>query len=244
MAELAVSVDRPFGHVGVRLTEVGPGGESRLITRGLLNLAFRSGFSDPQAVVPGEVMKVRVPMRATSVVVAAGHRLRLAVAGTDFALAWPPPGRLTLTLHPHDSRLVLPLADGTSRQRRVKAAPIRLAPVEVEGSEHLMEVVRLGTTTSLQRTVGSIEHQPGGFDYRSRQVIEVGVEDDDPETVRAASTARVRLERGSWQVSTLGSIAITSQAEHFNVTIDLEAREGEKVVFTRRWEEQISRTWV
>jgi uncharacterized protein len=80
------------------LEDIAPDGRVTYITEGLLRLTNRKESSDglPYAplgvnrsfkradalpVVPGEVMKVRVPLFATSVQIKAGHRLRIALAG-------------------------------------------------------------------------------------------------------------------------------------------------------------------
>ena len=113
--DLWVAADRPVAQVAVRLEAVAPDGTSALLARGLLNLTRRASFAEPSPVVPGEVMAVTVPLTATGARVPAGQRLRVAVAGAAFPIAWPPPEPVRLTVH-HDvdrpSRLRLPTAAG------------------------------------------------------------------------------------------------------------------------------------
>ena len=91
-AVLALAADQPLALVVVRLCDVLEDGRSCLITRGLLNLTHRHGHDQPEPVVPGEPMTVRVPMKAIGQVVPAGHRLRLSVSTTYWPWAWPPSG--------------------------------------------------------------------------------------------------------------------------------------------------------
>ncbi len=117
VVDLWVAADRPVAQVAVRLEAVAPDGASALLARGLLNLTRRHSFADPEPIVPGEIMAVSVPLTATGARVPAGQRLRIAIAGAAFPIAWPPPVPVALTLF-HDaqrpSRLRLPTPAGWS----------------------------------------------------------------------------------------------------------------------------------
>jgi uncharacterized protein len=80
------------------LEDVAPDGRVSYITEGLLRLTNRKETSDglpymplgvnrsfmradALPVVPGEIMKIRLPLLATSVQIKAGHRIRIALAG-------------------------------------------------------------------------------------------------------------------------------------------------------------------
>ena len=94
-----------------------PDGTSTLITRGFLDLAQRGvwpidafGTRDatPPGVVPGEWVDVAIELEATTWVLVPGHRLRLAVAGTDWPNCWPPAHPLTFSVQRDSIRLDLP----------------------------------------------------------------------------------------------------------------------------------------
>ena len=106
----------PVGHVSVKLCDVAPDGTSTLITRGMLDLAQRGVWpSDPfgevgaapQPVVPGEWMDLKLQFEATTWTLLPGHRLRLAIAGTDWPNCWPPSQPFTLGVRRGSVRLVL-----------------------------------------------------------------------------------------------------------------------------------------
>jgi len=70
----------------VHLNEVGPEGESRLLTFGVSRARFRAGFDKPRWLTPGEVEPYDVELRPVAHQLAAGSRVRLTVAGSCFPL--------------------------------------------------------------------------------------------------------------------------------------------------------------
>jgi hypothetical protein len=117
---LWLSADQPVAQVAVRLEAVAPDGRSALIARAVRNLTRLDPAAEvPVPLVPGEPVEVNLPLSAAGARVPAGHRLRVAVAGAAFPIAWPTPTPVALTLH-HDgarpSALRLPTATGWSRE--------------------------------------------------------------------------------------------------------------------------------
>ena len=112
VAQLELAADQPLALVAVRLCDVWPDGASTLITRGLKNLAHRSGDSRPEPLVPGRALPVDVPLNAIGYQVPAGHRLRLAVSPTYWPWAWPVPERVTLSVFTGGSAVDLPVWTG------------------------------------------------------------------------------------------------------------------------------------
>jgi len=89
---LSVSISTPDADVIVRLTEVYPDGRSVSLGKGgALRLRFRDGFDNPTLLIPEHVYQVEIPLTLVSHTVAAGHRLRLNVLGTEFPLFDPNP---------------------------------------------------------------------------------------------------------------------------------------------------------
>ena len=98
--DLHVTVDQPVGVAVARLLVVNPEGEAHLVCRGSRNLVFPNDLSDPVPIEPGVGRQVRFPLLGSSVVVPKGWRLRLAIAGADFPVVFPPGRRFTLTIDP------------------------------------------------------------------------------------------------------------------------------------------------
>jgi putative CocE/NonD family hydrolase len=128
--DLMVSSTHTDGALLVYLEDVDPTGRSRYITEGGLRLIHRklsrdtlfgitpfTSFArrDATPMRPGDPARVHFRLLPTSVVVQAGHRLRVAIAGADSGVLGrvPQTGTPTLTIHRnsgHPSVLALPVA--------------------------------------------------------------------------------------------------------------------------------------
>ncbi len=101
VANLEVTASALPLNLVVKLAEVAPNGRSTLISTGWLDLAVHAR--------PGRRVRVEVPLRATCYRLAAGNRLRLAVACADFPRLWPTPKPAVLSVHYGASRIRLPV---------------------------------------------------------------------------------------------------------------------------------------
>ena len=81
----------PVAFLSARLCDVFPDGTSALVSRGVLNLTHRDGHAAPRPLEPGVPTPVELELEATSWIFEAGHRVRLALAGSDWPNTWPPP---------------------------------------------------------------------------------------------------------------------------------------------------------
>ena len=101
---MTVAADQTGFPLHVALCDVSPDGHSMLICQGWVATDRLNGGP----LVPGEAREVTVQLYATSYRLAAGHRLRLTVAGADFPLLWPA-GRNPVITVGHGARLRLPV---------------------------------------------------------------------------------------------------------------------------------------
>jgi putative CocE/NonD family hydrolase len=116
MGEIVVrlwgAVDGPDADWVVTLADVAPDGSSRRVTEGMLRARYRDGHDRALAVPAGEPIEYEIPLRPTANRFAAGHRIRLDVAGTSFAQYERPPAAARQQVF-HDaerrSRVVLPV---------------------------------------------------------------------------------------------------------------------------------------
>lgn len=98
--------------LSAKLCDVAPDGTSVLVSRAVLNLTHLGSHESPQALVPGRVYEIDVPLQATAYRFAAGHRVRLMLAGADVLNAWPTPelhAAAILRGGEHPSHLELPV---------------------------------------------------------------------------------------------------------------------------------------
>ena len=97
----------------VKLCDVAEDGTSRLICDGGLLATHRNSHEEPEPLVPGQVYALRIPLRHCAYAIAAGHRLRVAVASAEFQNAWPTGQPAVNTVHhggADASHIVLPVA--------------------------------------------------------------------------------------------------------------------------------------
>lgn len=90
-AHLWVSIDTPDTDLMVRMSDVYPDGRSMLILDGARRLALRDACSSLDLLAPGQVVGVDVDLWSTSIVIAAGHRLRISVTSSNSPRFWPNP---------------------------------------------------------------------------------------------------------------------------------------------------------
>jgi putative CocE/NonD family hydrolase len=75
----------------VRLADVDPNGYAALIADGELRARYRKGFDKPEKLKPGEAAEITVDLGSTSMLFAAGHRIRLQVTSSSFPKLEPNP---------------------------------------------------------------------------------------------------------------------------------------------------------
>lgn len=243
--EATVISDQDVGLIAVRLLAVDPEDEAHLICRASRNLAFPHDLSDPAEPVPGRPIEVSVPLWATSQVIPAGWRIRLAISGADFPIVWPPGKAFTLTIDPTRSRLVLPVVSERGEDRLLDWEPARHAPdspVEITRSHSAWSVTKEDGSAVYRMERGGTETQPT-LTYDTDQWWTVSVDEDDPATTTAHTFSRSSLRRPGWDVTTEGSIHIES-GESFVIGVELVARHNGEEIYRRTWDESIPREWV
>lgn len=125
-ARLFVSTDVPDTDLVVRLTDVAPDGTSLMIQEGALRLRYRDGFDAPALMQPGQVYEVTVDLRDIAYRVAAGHRLRLHIAGTSFprlARNMNGGGDPYAEARPQVARITIHTGDGTPSRLELSVLP-------------------------------------------------------------------------------------------------------------------------
>jgi hypothetical protein len=68
----------------VRLSDVYPTGEARLVQDSAIRMRWREGGQTPLSMAPGEVYAARLSLWNTSYVVAPGHALRFSISSSNF----------------------------------------------------------------------------------------------------------------------------------------------------------------
>ena len=258
VAILDVTVDRPHAFVAVRLNEVRADGSVVRVTYGLRNLTHREDHARPTALEPGRRYRVRVALNDVAWSFAPGSRLRLAISTAYWPVVWPSPAAVRLTLFTGGSALELPV-------RPPNAADGRLRPFdEAEGARgptvsalqpvRVRRTIERGPGDELISTIATEGSEPETASHVRLDAIDLAVEQwsrrryriyaDDPLSARAEVAHRIGLRRGAWQVRVESLVEMWATRETFELRGWVEAREGDDVVGTRRWEASIPRDGV
>jgi uncharacterized protein len=201
---------------------------------------------------PGVVEEVELELDATSWVFPAGHRLRLSLAGTDWPNLVPPPGPVTLTVERAGSALTLPVLDGPSPGPSPSLPPPRPAAGDPgarpsdppdPSAPALWRVVRdvLGRRTEAEIDYGGGTELPDGAVLVERYRGTVGTALDRPGPTWVRGSAEYRVEWPEVTVATSARLDLRGDADAFEVRLDLEAREGDELRWTRSWHRRIPR---
>jgi putative CocE/NonD family hydrolase len=243
---LSLSADRPAAMVAVRLCDVHPDGASTRITYGVLNLCHRNGHEEPEAIVPGETMKVRVQLDDIAYRVPAGHRLRLAISSNYWPLVWPSPEAVTLTLA--GGALALPERPGSNGNEVAFAEPEAARPWNIQtvrkpsNSRTVERDAEKGTVTlSIVDDFGEVRDADHGLVNGGIARERWTIDPADPLSARGVTHWTATLSRDGWSVRTETFSAMRSDATTFHLTGRIEAYEGDELVFERNFAEAIPR---
>ena len=239
-----VASSAPVAYLSARLCDVHPDGTSQLVTRGLLNLTHRDSREEPSPLEPGRAYDVSFELDVTSWVFEPGHGVRVDLAGTDWPNCWPPPAPLTLTIEREGSQLVLPIVDGPPpiAERPDLPASRRPQAWDTDGVTWKVERDLIGNET--RAVVGY--HNRSEADEVAPAIAErvggvVGASIDDPGRAWVSATARYELTWLGTVVATEVRSRIESDAEGYQVHLEIDAEENGSVRWSRRFDRRFAR---
>jgi predicted acyl esterase len=235
----------PVAFISAKLEDVFPDGTSALVTRGLLNLSHRASSTDPEPMPVDVPVDITLKLEATAYAFVPGHRIRLALAGTDWPNTWPPPTPVTLTIERASLRFALPVLTGPSPLPEPHFQPPPNAGTRTDEDEP-SPVWRLEHDVLARRTTAVVDH---GATYRGARGVTVTDAYQGQVTVplrdpgRATASARCRFEL-AWPDVTCAveaDLHIDGHPDRFDVAIDLSATEDGAPFASRSWRKSIPR---
>jgi hypothetical protein len=250
VATLVLSVDKPTAFICVRLCDVAPDGASTRVTYGIFNLTHINGADKPVKLVPGRRYTVRVPLADAAYSFVKGHRMRIAVSTTYWPLIWPSPEPVTLTLHTGKSHIELPVRPPRKEDAKVKFKPVEAAPpfkrtALAPGGRNRVVHTDMGKNETVVEVTDSSGR--GRYDdidnliAEARSTERYRIVENDPLSCEAEVTWTWLFERAGWNVCTEMRTKVACDKRDFIVTATLEAYEGDKRVFERKFAERIKR---
>ncbi len=245
---LAIRANTATGNIVVRLCDVAPGGESTLITYGVLNLACRNGYESPEPLACESVMTISIQLDDCGYTVARGHQIRLAVATAHWPMIWPSADAMMLTVDYSDSFVQLPVYDDPSSKcpelpeamvcepypQTILQSPKSHRKVTRDNDSNTTQVDILNDFGKQKSHVhGLIKHE---INHECHQI-----NPDDPNSARSLITGMQYLERDDWKIQTETRTEMRCSHEHFHIKASLKAFESDKLVFERDWDTLIDR---
>jgi uncharacterized protein len=244
-AVMYAAVDAPLAHFFVRVCDVAPDERSTLVSGGGLNGAHRRSAAHPEPLEPGRVEELRVPLRFTSWVFPAGHRIRVAVSNALWPMIWPTPHPLTLELRTGPSRVRLPIVSPSHLPEPSWPPPeAGSAPPGVGSEGELLpvtwEVRRSGNMATASWEGKSAAWFPWGRqDFVERLSFEA--DDTDPSRASAVGAAETRVSLHGRTLLWRSELELGSDAEAFRYRYRRQLDEDDRRIRERRWEERIPR---
>lgn len=253
--------DKPQALVAVRLNDVAPGGASTRVTVGLLNLTHRFGHDRPAALTPGEWTEAVVDLDDIGHAFPAGHRIAVSLSTTYWPIAWPSPDLATLTLDLAHSRMDLPVrpprpedaalrpfdpaecAPPVAGRRRVAGGqPAREETAPVPGKRRVTHDLLSGEmVVDFPRWTYEAPMPDIDITTRGRGLCRHIITDGDPLSARCETSYSVEIERPDGVFGHESRGALSCDATHFIVDMQLNVTENGKPVFQRAWHERIAR---
>ncbi len=256
VAVLHMAVDAPVATAVVRLSDVASDGTSAWVSAGILNLTHRDSDTDPQPFVPGEIAEVRVPLRHAGYRWAPGHRIRVSVASAAWPVIWPSPFPATFELHrggSTPSRIVLPVIPDAGDPSDLpvpvfKATPPELRVVGGEGEAdtpawRIDEDVLAGTVTVTIHDGGETVLEDGRRLYAA-ETLRLTASDATPAVASLEADVVYRWAETGHAIEIRATSRQISDAEAFDLSVELEVDLDGERFFERVWRERIARRLV
>ncbi len=250
-ATIRVVSDRPVAKLAIRLNEVTPAGKSWNVSYGVLNLTHRDGHENPKPLEPGKSYDIEVSCYFTAHRFKKGNRIRVAVTESIWPLVWPSPLPVTLRITSGASVFMLPVRPAglidppfpitmirDAIEKKVIADPAALNDAKViqtgpgaDGAVSIHKILR--DPPEKIRDIGTVTS--GGSDWI------MTIREGDPNSSVWKLEWFATFKRGDWDAETRSTLELTSTPENYRLREAIRAKEGDKVVYERAWDNTIKR---
>ena len=240
---LSLASDQSRAQVALRLCDLRPDGTSALIAHGFLNLRHRDGHDRALDMPLGEIVEVEVVLDQVAYRIPRGHRLRVALSPSYFPFVWPDDKAVCLRLEA--GSLQLPVLEGEDVAVAFDSAK-GATGIEFKRYSSRLEnkqVLRDGDVWR-QEIIGDeglIENPLTGL-KTAQKVHEVfEITEGDPSSARAKFVWKRSYGREDWMVHTKSHVVMSSSNGQFLVEAKLDAFDGERCVFSKKWSQSIAK---
>ncbi len=251
LAKFELSLDQPLGNLAVRLVDVHPDGVCHRVSWGVINLAHRDGNATPEALTPGERIRVSIQLDECGYRFLSGHQIRLSVSTSYWPMIHPPPTSVTATVYlGAETQLSLPVRpSGDSHEVPTPAADTTPPPFPQHTPAEYQRVVETDRQNRVTRLRvigddGEVEIPPHGMRTRHRHEDCWSIADDDPLSARFESVHNSWMSRDGWSTRTICENLLTCDRNNFYVSARVTAYDNGTEFNVRDWKVTIPRNLV
>ncbi len=248
--ELDLAVSEPVAQFAARISDVAPDGSATRVTYGILNIGRCDGTADPTPLEPGRRYHAVIQLNGVAQAFPPGHRIRLSPSTSYWPLAWLPPRPVLLSVYEGTSSLTLPVrpADRDEEPARPFGEPegtpplrtTRLSPVE-ERWDVRRDLVDYRAELEIVKDRGLVRFDDIGLDVGSRAYERYTSVADDFTSPSGESAWTMRFRRDDWDVRVETRTVLRCDEHAFQVDATLDGYECDRRVFSRSWNETVSR---
>ena len=220
----------------VKLCDVAPDGTSALVTKGYLNATHRSSHSEPSPLEPGKVYELDVELLALAYVFEAGHRIRVAIASSDFPDAWPTPKPCTNTVYYGSelpSQIILPATPAQSP--KLPEPDLRPSEVPLPAPEAVLKPDVTVTRDLIDGTATINQMLAEGC------TSSFTVSSKEPAKAIAKATYRRAAAHPGGKVAVETQCITASDSAAFHHLVDVAIEVNDKLHFQKSWSESVPR---
>jgi putative CocE/NonD family hydrolase len=249
--ELRFICDVPIANLVARLVDLAPDGAASRVSYGVLNLCHRGGSETPSRLLTETPTRATLRLNACGARIAAGHRIRLALATTYWPIVWPSPLAATVKLDLPACRLSLPLLPTSATPLLTNFAPPSSAgpaPSRVIRPSDRRAMVHgdgdIGMSIVIEKDRGAVEIVEHGMaiDFKGRETY--AIRPDNPLTAFFEADWRYAASRPNWRVGTRFRMQVSGSMETLDIYAQLQASTGEDKVSEREWRISLPRRFV
>ena len=243
---VALTADTGEMTLVAKLCVVDEQGRSRMISRGNVNPARRDAHAKVDRLQAGKVRRVSIPMHPTSVLVRAGERLRLCLAGADFPELWPTPNRYTMTVHNSEAGecyIDLPVVPHSSQAIEPVFEPARIdvgmPQTHAAGFDEQFDMVhrRLDSrSVSFETRLATRHLLDDATVLRGSHWGKVSTDADRPGTTSLRTETQYELQRPSGAVT----VRVESLITHFEIQCDAQIKLDGGKFWEMTWHKQLN----
>ena len=240
---LQVTADTPCAQLSVRLNDVAPDGTVCRVALAIRNLALDDMLDEAP-----DAQRAVIRFHTKAYRFKAGHKIRLALAGSYWPLVWPAPRALNLRLGEGASTLSLPVVSNAPDvhipEPDGEPRPALHTILEAPPLQRFVEEAPDGRLLSSWRQPSIRVHHHAtnstfGYETSARHQAHM----NDPLSAQSRFDHSMEFERPDGVARIRSYAEVRCDAESFHLTGEVSVRWNDEEIFVRHWSPSIRRRW-